>query len=210
MIHACRGREWYVNEFLVPSLEAQGLDNITLWVDRDDRGNLASCVESFYQVSKRGGETWHLQDDVIICRDFAERIQRAPPGVVCGFCVEKYEKAVYSGEVSTQYMWESSFPCIKIPDALAGEFVEWLTTSDRDDLKPLIQTGKKDDTLFRIFMLEEHFRDRACNMRPHLVDHIDYLIGGSMVNQTRGFWARAMYFEDHDLITELQSKLASR
>lgn len=210
MIHACRGREWYVNDYLVPSLEAQGINDITVWVDRDDRGNLASCVESFYQVSKRGGETWHLQDDVLICRDFGERIQRAPPGIVCGFCVSAYEKGLYCGEVAAQYMWESSFPCIKIPNKMAGEFAQWVIDGavNRADLQPMIQTNKKDDTLFHIFVLEEYFKSKVYNMAPHLVDHIDWLIGGSMINKTRPFIARAAFFEDEDLITELQGKLA--
>lgn len=214
MIHTCLSREWYVRDFLVPSMTAQGipLDDINIWVDRDGRGNLSACIESFYQVSRNEGETWHLQDDVIICRDFAERTRAAPKGVVCGFCVRRYEKQMETGNLLCQYMWESSFPCIKIPNEIAGEFVEWMVNeaNNRGDLQNLVQTGKKDDTLFHIFMLEEHFKDRVTNLSPHLVDHIDWLIGGSVINQTRHFIARAALFEDQDLVEKLKKQLASR
>ncbi len=43
MIHACPAREWYVTDFLVPSLIDQGIseNEISVWVDRDGRGNLS-------------------------------------------------------------------------------------------------------------------------------------------------------------------------
>lgn len=213
MIHACPPREWYVNDFLIPSLTSQGIpkDEIIVWSDRDGKGNLSSCIETFYQCSLRDGETWHLQDDVIVCRDFANRTASAPEGVVCGFCVNKYEDEIVTGRTIPKYMWQSSFPCIKIPNYIAGEFVDWfIKNQHREGLQKYIVTGKKDDTLFRIFMLEEHFGMDVYNMAPHLVDHIDWMIGGSTINQTRPFRARAHFWDDEDLITELQQKLAGR
>ena len=64
MIHTCPERLWYVEEFLVPSLIAQGIDDIKVWNDERRVGNLASCLASFASCS--GGETWHMQDDVVI------------------------------------------------------------------------------------------------------------------------------------------------
>lgn len=148
---------------------------------------------------------------MVICRDFAKRIRSAPKGVVCGFCVYKYEHEIVKGETIPKYMWQSSFPCIKIPNEIAGEFVEWfIKEQKREGLQKYIVTGKKDDTLFHIFMLEEHFGMNVFNMAPHLVDHIDWLIGGSTINQTRPFRARAHFWDDEELITELQKKLAGR
>ena len=216
MIHACPKREWYVDEYLWPSLIEQGIppDNIIVWVDRYGRGNLSSCIETFTQVSEMPGDTWHLQDDVIVCRDFRDRIMSIPPGLVCGFCVEKYEyyKPPVTGPTTVWNMWQSSFPCIKIPNWIAKEFVEWFINEGqfREDLRKYTSTGKKDDTLFYTFMLEKHAKEPVLNMKPNLVDHIDYLIGGSVINTTRDFIARACYWDDNELIEELKSKLASR
>lgn len=214
MIHTCPAREWYVTDFLVPSLIDQGIsgNEISVWVDRDGRGNLSSCIETFCQSAQLPGETWHLQDDVIVCRDFAERIKDAPSGVVCGFCVKEYENEIRCGTVKARHMWQSSFPCIKIPNRIAGEFVEWFISSAqyREDLQKYVETGKKDDTLFFIFMLEKHYTDLVTNLTPHLVEHIDYLIGGSILNQTRDIIARSCFWHDSEIIEELQSKLADR
>lgn len=213
MIHACPEREWYVNEYLVPSMTSQGIrrEEITVWMDRERVGNLASCLASFAECAKQPGETWHLQDDVIVCRDFAERTRAAPEGLACGFCVKCYEDSVIVGTVQAQYMWQSSFPCIKIPNELAGEFVEWIERNrDRPGIAQYVQTGKKDDTLFRSFIIETRPRMMVTNITPHLVNHVDYLIGGSIVNKTRGFVARAYLWTDEDLITELSQKLSGR
>lgn len=212
MIHACPAREWYVNDFLIPSLQKQGIKDISVWMDSDGVGNLASCIESFTQCSLFDGDTWHIQDDVIICRDFAERIRNVPAGLACGFCVDIYERGdIIEGPTTAQYMWESSFPCIKIPNKLAGEFVFWLMTAQkRPEINKLVQTGKKDDTLFWIFIQEEHPRMPVTNVSPHLVDHVDYLIGGSVINQWRGHIVRSCRWDDDNLISELKEKLASR
>lgn len=214
MIHACPAREWYVNEYLVPSIVDQGIsrDEITIWMDRDGVGNLASCLESFAQCSKHEGETWHLQDDVIVCRDFADRIRAAPYGLALGFCVYKYERGhIVEGPTMAHYMWQSSFPCLKIPNILAGEFVDWLVSAqNRPEINKLVQTGKKDDTLFWIFMQENHKDMRVTNISPHLVDHVDWLIGGSTINQWREDIVRSCRWNDENLITELSDKLAGR
>lgn len=214
MIHACPAREWYVNDYLIPSLEDQGIEDITVWMDKDRRGNLMSCLNSFWHASKEPGETWHIQDDVVICRDFASRAAHAPPGIVCGFCVERYEdqKPLITGDSIGRYMWQSSFPCIKIPNDVAGDFVKWFGEEAvyREDLKGKIATGKKDDTLFHIYILEKHFNIATHNMKPHLVEHVDYLIGGSIINTMRDHVARAAFWEDEDAIKELKIKLAGK
>lgn len=207
MIHTCPERLWYVEEFLVPSLIAQGIDDIKVWNDEKRVGNLASCMASFASCS--GGETWHMQDDVVICRDFAKRIAEAPAGVVCGFCVERYEGRIVTGVTVPEYMWQSSFPCIKIPDEIAVEFTEWVENNS-DRLQRYIKTGKKDDTLFFNFMKEVHAGADVYNAKPHLVEHIDWLIGGSIINGWRDFIPRGMFWEDESVIEELREKLTGR
>ena len=215
MIHACPERYWYVKGFLIPSLLAQGIpeNDISVWLDHGRKGNLASCLASFRQCAKKEGETWHLQDDVIVCSDFYQRTRAAPDGIVCGFCVDIYESyETVEGKTTGKYMWQSSFPCIKIPNGLAGEFVKWVKNAShkREEIRRLTQTGKKDDTLFWIFIQENYPDMTVTNMTPHLADHVDYLIGGSTINEWRDGIVRSSRWREENLILELAEKLAGR
>ena len=54
MIHACPQRMWYVNDYLLPSLKAQGIpeEEIAIWNDTEGKGTLFSCLESFKACGK--------------------------------------------------------------------------------------------------------------------------------------------------------------
>ena len=221
MIHACPQRMWYVEEFLVPSIAEQGITekDIVIWNDSGGKGNLFSCMDAFKECGKHEGGTWHLQDDVIICREFAKRTQEADENMItCGFACEKFESAVGKlrercwGDHRVQQMWYS-FQCILIPNYLAGECANWFydDASKRKENQIRVQDGKYDDEFWRMFLLEKHGRMRMMNLKPNLVDHIDYLIGGTIVNKQRLYnESRAYYFEDIDLVSELEEKLIHR
>ena len=78
MIHACPPRMWYVEEFLIPSMKAQGIkdEEITVWNDEKMEGNLPAFLASMKACAKEPGGTWHIQDDVIISR----AVRRADEG----------------------------------------------------------------------------------------------------------------------------------
>lgn len=210
MIHACPARLWYVNEHLIPLLRAQGLEDITLWLDSERRGNLRACAESF--ASLRGeGDTWHLQDDVLPCRDFARRAAalEGTPGLICGFVNEHGgPDARLCGAVSVPAMW-FSFPCIRIPDEISRTFAGWLDGEGRrySKIRQLLASGKGDDAAFRIFMETEHEDAAVLNLTPCLVQHVDYLLGGSQCSPWRGFYTPAAYWEDADAERELKESL---
>ena len=211
LIHACPKRMWYVEEFLVPQLVEQGLAP-EVWNDADGRGCLESCMQSFREVGKRPGATWHLQDDVIVCRDFADRIRELRDGVVCGTYFSAFGPSEqYVGRVPAAFMW-NSFPCIRIPNDIAGECAEWFYTDARfrPEYQEWYRTGKKDDTFWSEFFREVHGDDYVTNVVPSLAEHIDWLIGGSVINVWRGFIARSKFWQDNDLIEELKVKLARR
>ena len=56
MIHTCNKREWYVYDFLIPSLIKQGIskDEIKVWHDYKRIGNLQSFIESKWKEVKKG------------------------------------------------------------------------------------------------------------------------------------------------------------
>ena len=87
LIHACPAREWFVEGYMVPEMKRQGIpeEEIEIWMDRNGDGNLMSCMKSFEECGKRNGGTWHLQDDVVLASDFAEKTRTHDDGLVCGF-----------------------------------------------------------------------------------------------------------------------------
>ena len=215
IIHTYPGRLWYVENYLIPSMLAQGIerDQITVWSD-PGLGNLYSFMWCCAQSKGKKGGAWHLQDDVCICSDFAERTKQYNSGVVCGFCYNGYEdgEEPVTGPVFSVLMWNSSFPCIRIPHSVAAECADWFFSEGqyREDLHDLVRTGKKDDTIFHAFFTEKHRDDTVINLAPHLVEHVDYLIGGSSINQWRGHTTRGYYFEDDEAVEKLAIKLSAR
>lgn len=214
MIHACLQRGWYVREYLVPSMLAQGIpeSDIEVWMDTERHGNLRSCVESFKSCRDRPGGTWHMQDDVLIAHDFAERTAAHDDGVVTTFYHRRWEDLPPTpGRVPAAYMW-NSFPCIRIPNDIAAGFADWVYTdaANRPDLAPFVATGKKDDFLWRHYYLENYKDTWVFNIAPHVVEHIDWMIGGSVINKWRGHIARAELWEDAQAVEDLKNKLARR
>lgn len=215
VIHACKARMWYVDEFLVPSMLKQGItrDDILIWCDTEGKGNLISCIESFEHCGKHDGGCWHLQDDVILATDFAKRTKDADDRIECGFCHSLFEhdngrSVDRIGEVKAQYMW-SSFPCIYIPNRLAGDFAEWYYSkgSFRPEYQMLIVDKHGDDRFWRDFINECHSDEMVFNHVPSLIDHIDWLIGGSVANRLRGTNCRSYYWTDEELVEALKNKL---
>lgn len=205
MIHTCWKREWYVNEYLIPSMIKQGInrDDILVYVDRVGAGNLKAFLDSADLLTiperyKFG--TWHLQDDVIISSKFKETTERYNDGIVEGFASE-YDKEDY-------YWW--SFPCIRIPNAVLADFVYWVRyiAPKNPQHSVWISKNKFDDALFKDYLLQNNVK--VIKLIPNIVDHIDYLIGGSIVNRIRSqSQVRSVYWpeEDEHLIMELTNAL---
>lgn len=219
MIHAYPGRMWYVEGYLIPALTRQGIreGEIRVWNDTCGRGCLLSCMEAFEACGAYDGDTWHLQDDVIPCRDFAERtrtLRETEPGIVInGFCCESFTpQSSRTGTVTAKDMWYS-FPCIRIPDELAGDCAEWFFTdaSRREQFRGWVRENKYDDSFFMAYMKERHADEPQINLTPCLADHIDYLIGGTIVNPRRSAKiTRAAYWEDEETVRALEKELKNR
>ena len=216
LIHACPARMWYVEEFLVPSLLAQDVPrgDIEIWNDTAKRGNLLSFMESCAARTGDGG-TWHIQDDVLLCRDFAKRCEEYDAEtnrVVYGFCCERFTDNVdQTGLVHQPDSWHS-FQCVRIPDAYARECAEWFFTDaqHRWIFKNWASTGKMDDSFFWSFMEDRHPGDLVRNAAPNLVNHVDWLIGGSVLSSWRGYIAASDLWEDDELLEDLRTKLKAR
>lgn len=211
LIHACPKRMWYVEEFLIPSL--QGAE-VEVWNDTEKKGNLIACMESFAARTGDGG-TWHIQDDVIVCRDFVKRCEEFDSGVVYGFtCGQFGDDPQQTGFVYAPDAWHS-FQCIRIPDAWARECAEWFFSgewknSPEPELFALRDINQGDDSFFREFIQARHGKELMYNAKPNLADHVDWIIGGSILSPWRGFLARAFYWDDEDLITDLKKQIKEK
>ena len=212
LIHACPKRMWYVEGFLIPSLKRQGLNDIEVACDTEGKGNLAMCIETFAECGKHDGDTWHLQDDVLACRDFAERIDIEEDVVVCGFCHTLFEpfNRPMPGYAPAVFMY-NSFPCIRIPNRIAGEFADWYEhdARHRPNYKTWVESGIHDDGFWHDFFEEKHGHDFVWNLVPNLVEHVDWLIGGSTINEWRGYVCRSAYWEDEELVKELAERITN-
>ena len=211
MVHACPKRMWYVEGFLVPELERQGADEIEIFNDTEGLGNLRACMKAFASCAGDGG-TWHIQDDVLLCRDFVERCREHDDGVVYGFCNEAFtDDPLQTGRVSVEDAWHS-FQCIRIPDAYARECAAWLDGPGKTSgLYPIwIKSGKMDDDVFRTFLIDQHGRETVENLKPNLVEHVDWIVGGSVLHPWRGYIARAYWWDDEDLVKELKEAVKGK
>ena len=68
----------------------------------------------------------------------------------------------------------------------------------------------REEILCHDFYVERHPHDWIYNIAPNLVEHVDWLIGGSKANVWRGYICRSSYWEDEYLVNNLIQKLASR
>lgn len=209
IIHSCDSRLWYVREFLAPALRDQGL-RVSVHNDDNHRGNLWSYIDSFRGLRGDDNGTWHVEDDVFPCRDFAKIAHEHNHGIVYGFHHE-YGERVDPGWVPVNKAGYS-FPCMRIPNRLAAEFADWfmIEAQHRDEFQFWIKENKYIDSFWDNFLRERHPEERIFILDPSIVEHVDEFIGGSVCNEWRDGWCKAKHFRDSDVIESLKVKLASR
>lgn len=223
IIHACNQRMWYVKDFLIPSMLEQGIpqSNILVYQDRNGIGNLRAWVDSCNKLvgmckKQHIDAVWHLQDDICVSRDFKERTELIDlwgkdSEIVCGFTCA-YDTMPIAGRFQAyeDKMW-FSFPCIKIPTDILEAFVAWANTNlwQSKYFKSWVRRNKGDDLVFREWLIDSHTETSILNLAPNLVNHIDDLIGGTVCNKQRDKEqnTRSIFWEDEELIKELENKL---
>ena len=216
IIHTHIKRQNYVDNYLIPSLEKQGIDSDDIFVVFDDgtNGNLKSFLYSLKSIltipvlnEEKG--IWHLQDDVIISKDFKKKCEMYAKKdmIINGFVSNNYNKNAlkYTGKQPVKYMW-LSMPCIYIPNKYVSEFLTWIDNVrnlEVNDYKKRYKSNRHDDFFMYMFMQEVHGNESCYNLKPNLVDHIDYIIGNS-INKPRKEQVRGFYYKNLDLVEKLE------
>ena len=212
IIHTFPKRIWYVYNYLVPSMEKQGidLDNIIVFNDSNERGNLQSFLDSLDYIYNNEKDTkgfWHLQDDVIISKDFKEKTENINEDITYnGFVNNTYAHVKKYGLVKPKEYWYS-FPCVYIPNKYINDFMYWIDKiKTREPYKRRYREGRYDDYFYYQFLKLYFPNDKMYNMKPNIVDHIDYLLGGT-TGKRKNKPVRSEYFEDLDLVKELEREI---
>lgn len=219
LIHCCNKRLWYVNDYLIPSLVEQGID-IIVYNDENNDGNLTSWYKSCQYVRDNlelYDGCWHLQDDVLICKDFKERTKNPPLNdIVCGY-VGKFDIEDghdLKGKQNISCM-PYSFQCIWIPNRFIYGFVNWFEREviSGKRMQFYYKRNKYDDFFFKKFMTMEHKYTFSYALEENLVEHIDYIIGGAIVNPymlRKKLNNTAVNFKDKDLVEKLKIEMEGR
>lgn len=213
MIHTCKQRKWYINKYLIPSMLEQGItkDQIVVMTDNEEIGILYATMQAFDWIGRTQDWSeviWHLQDDVIISSNFKRMTDNLYGDIICGFC-SMFDESKEYGLVDKTKMWYS-FPCIGIKNYFAKDCADWFFEKEMFDPenRDKISLGKYADWFFRKYVIEYQKPIRVFNSNPNLVDHIDWLIGGSITNQCRDQkQVRSVYWKEESLIQQLQGQL---
>lgn len=213
MIHTCNRRRWYVNKILIPDMLEQGIkkEDITVAVDTHGEGTLIATMKMFDYIGRTqdwNDIVWHLQDDVLISSNFKAKTEELYGDIICGFC-SRYDTTKKWGSVLKDEIWYS-FPCIGINNFIAKECARWFfEKAVYDDLqKDIILTHKHDDLMFQRFINIYDKPIKCFNVKPNLVEHIDYLIGGSLVNPNRtDKKVTSYYWVENKKVEQLQAKI---
>lgn len=216
IVHTYPKRLWYVEKYLVPSMTKQGIKKNDIYIYNDEHGfgNLFAFLDSLKFIQDNLSNIkglWHLQDDVIISKDFKERTETISKVnkdniVVNGFVNKYYANVEKCGRVNVLEYWYS-FPCIFIPNRYIDGFLKWIDKKKYESIyKRRYNKGRYDDWFFYKYLQEEHPTDTMVNLKPNLVDHIDYLIGYTSGTRSKKA-VRSEYFKDLDLVKDLERSI---
>ena len=110
-------------------------------------------------------------------------------------------------------MWYS-FPCIHVPRSIANECAQWYFefVTHNSQYSMWIREKKRDDSIFWIYVQDYCDQIKTVfHMKPNIVDHVDYLIGGSIINRIRPEKeTHAAYFEEEILVKNLEKLLTDK
>lgn len=200
LIHTCPERKDFVDNYLVPALKMQGIEKYRIFIYNDEYklGNLQAYIKAAELVREQRDniQVVHLQDDIIPCSNFREQIEYDYNDlceIVCGFS-SQYD------DISRYYIQKPekgwfSFQCIKFSNKMLQDFIRWLKTKGKEQHKNWWDAGKYDDSFFKEYIKTLDLK--VMNLNPTIVQCVDDVLGGSLINGGRGFKMKSPNFNDY-------------
>lgn len=203
-------RMWYVNNFLIPSLERQNIHPDVI-MDDGRMGNLRGFVYTMDYIARLyppNDATWVLQDDVLISSRFADVARSVNKDVLtCAFASKlgDGDRVKFTGFQPMRRSW-MSFQAIMIPNRYCAPFVEWFDTVVKkgDFFRKYYESNKADDFFFQRFLWEKYPNDKVLNLCPNIVEHVDGIIGDSYCNPQKIGRNVSKYWFENDLKNKLK------
>lgn len=219
VIHTSPKRTEFVNEYMIPSFLEQGIKPI-VWNDAEMVGQLPAWVDCAKWILENYNiydGTWHLEDDVVLCKDFRKKTEELSnrTNIVQGFRCKWFSKNLY--ELTGMQPVKNLMPgsqCIFIPNYYLIDFVRFFDEKIKTGqfLKSEWDRGVLySDNAFKRY-LKKNFPDAEINqLEDSLVDHVDYLLGGSSMNVNREHLVcRAVKFDNCEEVLRLEGVYAGR
>ena len=193
VVHTSPKRINFVQEYMIPCFKRYGITDIIIWNDEKMEGQLhawTKCAEWIVLNKQEFDGTWHLEDDVIPCKNFKTISEdKAKDGIIVQGFTTNYKFADFKGKTGIVSVKDLPYgmQCIYIPNFylkgyiyFVSEFVNKGAYKKRQyDCGTLYS-----DNVFRGF-LRKYCRNAVVNVLDNcMVEHIDYLIGGRSVKQT--------------------------
>ena len=87
------------------------------------------------------------------------------------------------------------------------EFLEWFYDDSRQQqYRKEIAEGKHDDMFFKDYLCTYYYDKNVYNLAPNLVEHIDFMMGGSVINKQRiKTETRAAFWGEDDVLADLKA-----
>ena len=201
MIHSCNSRVEYVKNVLIPSMMGQGIEKEKIFLFNDDleEGCLKAWVHSLTTLEHDREGYWHLQDDVEISKDFYNRITNLGDVefIVNGFVCRAHNPTnYYKIGFQNPKEWWASLQCVYIPPKYVHAFLNWflLDVVKRGKFNNYYKKNRHADFFFYRSVIEQFPNDNMLNITPCLVNHIDYMLGGSVITPEKKYLREAYYW----------------
>ena len=213
VIHTSPKRIDFVKKYMIPCFKRYGIENIKVWNDVEMIGQLRAWTDCARWIISEKSDyegTWHLEDDVIPCKDFKALSETLPQtaDIIQGFITEN-KLFDFNGKTGVTSVKDLPYgtQCIYIPNRFLQGFVKFFdeVVSTGDYRARQFNCGTLyADNVFRGYMRRYHNDVTVNNLDSCMVEHIDYLIGGRSVKKQVLHDTKARKFDNYYEVVRLK------
>lgn len=213
VIHTSPKRIDFVNKYMIPCFKRYGIKDIYVWNDEKMIGQLdawTDCARWIVEEKSDFCGTWHLEDDVIPCKEF-KRLSESLPAmaeIIQGFITENKDFD-FNGTLGVSTVKDLSYgtQCIYIPNSFLKGFIQFVDEYVKTYNYRAGQYRRGTlyaDAVLRAYLRRYHKDATICNPDSCMVEHIDYLIGGRSVKKQKLYTTKARKFDNYYEVERLK------